>query len=821
MLVVERLQAHLAGRYDLRGEAGRGAMAVVYRAQDLKHDRPVALKVLRPELSGTLGPDRFLREIRIASHLSHPNILPVHDSGEVDGLLYYVMPFVAGESLRARLTREPQLPLEIALEITGDVAGALDYAHREGVIHRDIKPENILLQDGHAVVADFGLARAVTAAVDDDISSARLVVGTPLYMSPEQGAGEMQLDGRTDVYSLGCVLYEMLAGEPPFSGPSAQAILAKHLQHPLPPLRTIRPDLPPWVQERLERALVKVPAGRYRTAADFARGLVPPSVKHGRGRVSRLLTLGLLGAGLLASVLVGRQVAGRRGADAAPPRETAATIQSDPTAIAVLYFDSEGPDSLTRSIANGLTEDLIDQLGQVEALSVISANGVRPFRGRAAPLDSVVKALHVGTLVAGTVEGSEDSVRVTVRLVDAASGTQLDSRILSAADTGMLALRSRMVQDVAGFLRERLGQEIKLRELRSSTRDSRAWVLVRRVEGLRDDARSLFVSGDAAAARRALDTADSLLGRVQRLDPRWPDPIVLRGWLDADRIDMGDSAAAAVERWAPAGIREAERALARRPAFPPALELRGYLRFMQWDYAPGADKRLLIAAEQDLRGAAVPDNPSRARAWSTLSYLLLRRGSLAEANLAARRAYDEDAFLADAPSIVFRLYLTALMSRQWQAADQWCDQGHRRFADDWLFTFCRLTLLYVPGPRTPDVPEAWRLVRELSRLSAPSEREEREPRWQMLVAGVLARAGLRDSALSTLRSARRAGAGDTELDYYEAGVRALLGQRAEALTILDRYLRASPEGRAFVASDPVFQGLHQDPRFRAITAGPM
>ena len=225
--VLQRLQPALAGRYTIEREIGSGGMAVVYLADDLKHHRRVAVKVLRPDLVATLGAERFLREIEIAAKLTHPGILTLIDSGTADGLLYYVMPFVEGESLRERLNREKVLPLEDALQITGEVAEALSVAHSQEVVHRDIKPENILLQAGHAVVADFGIAHAVTAAGGEQLTETGIAVGTAAYMSPEQASAGIDLDARSDVYSLGCVLYEMLAGETPYTGPSAQAILAR------------------------------------------------------------------------------------------------------------------------------------------------------------------------------------------------------------------------------------------------------------------------------------------------------------------------------------------------------------------------------------------------------------------------------------------------------------------------------------------------------------------------------------------------------------------------------------------------------------------
>src|SRR5437899_2676295 len=247
----ERLDAALAGRYAIERELGSGGMATVYVAEDLKYHRTVAVKVLRPELASVLGPDRFLREVEIAAKLNHPHILALYDSGEADGLLFYVMPYVKGESLRHKLERERQLPIDEALRITRQVASALGHAHDQGVIHRDVKPENILLYEGEAMVADFGIALAVSAAVGERLTETGLVVGTPEYMSPEQALGERELHARSDVYSLGCVLYEMLAGEPPFTGPTAQAVIAKRLADPVPAVRRLRDTVPAGVEPAL------------------------------------------------------------------------------------------------------------------------------------------------------------------------------------------------------------------------------------------------------------------------------------------------------------------------------------------------------------------------------------------------------------------------------------------------------------------------------------------------------------------------------------------------------------------------------------------
>jgi serine/threonine protein kinase/Tfp pilus assembly protein PilF len=306
----------LADRYRIERELGRGGMATVYLARDLRHERQVAIKVLRPELAAAIGPERFLREIAITAQLDHPHILPLLDSGRAgpEPFLYYVMPLVEGESLRDRLDRERQLPLGAAIQIAREVAGALSYAHSRGVIHRDIKPENILLADGHARVADFGIARAVTAADSRRLTETGMAIGTPAYMSPEQATGDQHVDARSDIYALGCVLYEMIAGEPPFDGPTPQAILARALTESPRPLGVIRPGLPRSLEAIIHRATARVPADRFQTGNQFAEELMrlsdriaqgeEPVVGKVRPARRRMLVAGA-GAVLLGAVLIG------------------------------------------------------------------------------------------------------------------------------------------------------------------------------------------------------------------------------------------------------------------------------------------------------------------------------------------------------------------------------------------------------------------------------------------------------------------------------------------------------------------------------------
>ncbi len=271
---IGRLTSALEGRYSIERELGQGGMATVYLAHDVRHDRKVALKVLRPELAAVLGGERFLTEIKTTANLQHPHILPLHDSGEADGLVFYVMPYVEGESLRDRLVREKQLPIEDAVRIAREVASALDYAHRKNVVHRDIKPENILLHEGQALVADFGIALAVsTAGAGTRMTETGMSLGTPHYMAPEQAMGEREITPKADIYALGCVLYEMLTAEPPFTGATAQAIVARVVTEEPRSLTIQRKTIPPNVEAAVLTALAKLPADRFATAAAFADAL--------------------------------------------------------------------------------------------------------------------------------------------------------------------------------------------------------------------------------------------------------------------------------------------------------------------------------------------------------------------------------------------------------------------------------------------------------------------------------------------------------------------------------------------------------------------
>jgi tetratricopeptide (TPR) repeat protein/TolB-like protein len=423
-----RLTAALGRRYAIERELGRGGMGTVYLALDRKHGRRVAIKVLPPDLASALGPERFLREIRIAAQLSHPHILPLHDSGEAAGVLYYVMPHVDGESLRGRLDRDKQLPVAEALEITRQIAGALSYAHGAGVIHRDIKPENILLAGGHALLADFGIAKALAegggGAADEPRTDSGLPFGTVAYASPEQAAASRELDGRTDIYSLGCVLYEMLVGDAPEGGPTASQVLEKRFAEPPPPVRSLRHDVPEWASQALTRALARNPADRFATAADFGEALAVPSPSTNPQllpeppappRQRRLLWMG---AGAATLALVGAAVAFL-------PRRSSTT---DPKRVVVAGFENRTGDSALAPvgdiasdyIARGLAATRL--MHDVYDVRTAAEEAGEPVRVGATAGRALAKRVGAGTVLWGSYYRDGDSLHFEAQLMDAPTG---------------------------------------------------------------------------------------------------------------------------------------------------------------------------------------------------------------------------------------------------------------------------------------------------------------------------------------------------------------------------------------------------------------
>jgi len=578
--VPEQLRAAVADRYRIDEEIGRGGMAAVYLAEDLKHGRKVAIKVLLPSGGQSYEPQRFLREIRIAARLSHPQILPVHDSGECDGLLYFVMPYAGCESLRDRLNREGQLPIDAALRITRAVAAALGYAHRHHVIHRDIKPENILLQEGEPVVADFGVATAMSAAGGDNvyITDRGFAVGTPAYMSPEQASAERDLDGRSDLYSLACVLYEMLTGQPPFAGSSARATMARHAVETPAPIRSLRPTVPLAVELALQRALAKAPAERFATMAEFCEALATP-------------------------VPVPAPLAGSR----------------DQRSIAVLPFVNSSADPDNEYFSDGMTDELITALSKVEGLQVASRTSVFALKNLREDVRTLGARLNVSTVLDGTVRKSGNRLRISVQLSSVADGRTLWSERYDREMSDVFAIQDEIAGTIVRTLRSTL-----LGDLGDPTP-------VRYTANIK--AYSLYLKGRFCWNRRTQDGIKEGIRYFEQAiaeDPSYA--LAYSGLADSYALDLDYRGAPVFEGMERAKA-EARKAIALDETLAEAHTSLGWVTFIyDWDWA---------AAEREFR-RAIELNPhySTARQW--YSWFLAAMGRFEEALMHGRTAIELD-----------------------------------------------------------------------------------------------------------------------------------------------------------------------------------
>jgi eukaryotic-like serine/threonine-protein kinase len=814
------LAAALSDRYVIERELGRGGMATVYLARDLRHDRPVALKVLHPELSQVLGPERFLLEIRLAARLQHPHIVSVHDSGQTSAatqhgapLLWFTMPYIEGETLRQRLTRERQLPVEDALRITREVALALDYAHRHGVIHRDIKPENILLCDGQAMVADFGIGRVTGPSPDERLTETGIVVGTVAYMSPEQAAGEREVDARTDIYSLGVVLYEMLTGEPPYTGATAQSIMAKRFTGDIPSIHRVRPAVPASVERAALQALATVPADRFRTAAEFsqalsAAGAVPadrtaagPSTAirtRWRSPVTLVPLLGLLllVVGLATFFLRSHRAAGESG--------------TGDKRLAVLPFESLGSPE-NEYFADGITDAVRGKLTTVPGLQVIARSSSSQYKQTGKSPQQIGRELDVAYLLTGTVrwdkgEGGRSRVQVSPELIDVANASAQWQQPFDASLTDVFLVQA----DIAGRVAEALGVALGTGE-----RNALAERPTANLEAYDAFLRGEEISGGLSTAGQvALQRSETFYDRAASLDSTFA-----LAWAQLSRANSliyfrgtGASSPAVKARLA------AERALALAPGLPEGhLAMGDYHANVSRNYAealrqyaeagrltpPRADLLTATAlVEQRLgRWAAALDHLDQARRLDPRSLFTNRRYAFTLLWMRrypeARAAYDRA--LALDPGNVAGLQQKAMLSLV---------QGDLPGA--------RAVLRAAPREVQPDVLVAyvatyWDLVwlldhEQTSRLLnlTPLPFGDDRGAWGLALAQAHLLRGDRrlsrayaDSARMAFEAQIREGASDEQRIYHAVAL-AYLGRSAEAVR----------EGEQGVAAHPISQDAY-------------
>jgi eukaryotic-like serine/threonine-protein kinase len=777
---LSRLQAALADRYRIERELGRGGMAVVYLAHDLRHDRPVALKVLHPELAATLGPDRFLREIKFAARLQHPHILSVHESGEADGQLWFTMPFVEGETLRSRLARERQLPIGEALRIAIEVADALQYAHQHGVIHRDIKPENVLLGSGHALVADFGIARVLGGEAEEKLTQTGFTLGTPQYMSPEQATGDRALDERSDVYSLGCVVYEMLAGEPPFSGPTPQAVLAKRLTEPLPRLGAIR-DVPRGVERAVNRALARAPADRFATAAEFG-GALEATPAEGTGetktatatrRPKRLARAAPL-AGALALLLLGGYflLPNLRAGGHAPLASAA-----------VLPFRDLSPGQDQEYFSDGLTEELITSLSQVKGLRVAARTSSFQFKGRNPDISEVGRKLDVGAVLEGSVRKSGNRLRISAQLISVKDGYQLWSNSYDRDLADVFAVQEGIARSIVGALRVRLAPGPDSALAARPTQDLQAY--------------DLYLKGRFAWNQRTDLTLKEAVRYLEQAVAR--DPDFARAWAglaDAYILVVPYAGGSPAATWQKAKA-AAARALALDSASAEAHTSLAYGSMIyEWDWS---------AAEQSFRRAIAADsNYATGHHW--YGDFLAGRGRFDESLREMQRAHQLDPLSRQIGVELGWVYY--LMHR----SDEALNQVRQVLALDpnYAQAHFRIGLIQIQQKHYTEAIESLRRALELGGFY---------PHISAGLALAYAFAGDRTQAMGVLQDMeRKRAAGQYVPSFAIAVAYGALGQRSRGIEWL---LRAIDEKDIFVPEnfyDPLLDPLRVDRRFAGITA---
>jgi len=692
-------------------------------------------------------------------------------------------------------------------------------------------------------VADFGIARAVEEG-SQKLTQTGMAIGTPTYMAPEQGMGE-KIGQTADIYSLGCMLFEMLAGEPPFGGKNSSAILAKHVMEQVPSIRIIRQSVPEEVEMAICAAMGKSPADRPQSCEDFAAMLVSAPVGH---TSTRLMTMrhtaarrtpggmtGMTGAFgvpmvaplpiwrrlpvmiLAAVLLLGGGFAAWKVAGAKGAKTTVSG--ADAKRIAVLYFEETKPSDSLRALADGLTENLIQNLSMVQGLSIISRGGVEGYRDAKISPDSIARALGAGTLVRGTVEKDKDKIHVTVHLADAGSNTDLPGSPPQSFDlplANLTAVRDSTVQKAATMIRAGIGSEVLLRQQRQGTSNADAWLALQRGE-------RLAKAGNLAAA-------DSLFGQAEKLDAKWPDPIVERARLSYQQSRAGGASPESADTAIQHGMARIDSALKLDSLNADALELRGNLQYWRWLFPLETDKakatKLIAAARADLEKATAI-NANQAGAWASLSHLYYNVSDvpLAKINIAATNAWNADAFLSNAAVVLQRLFLTSYDLADWTPAKHWCDETQRRFSASYQAPRCKLFLLtaknVTAAAAKSSIGEAWRLADSVTALVDEKKRPFQRLNSNLLVAMVIAKAGLTDSAKHVLDRSRGSSDIDKPRDLlqFAAYVDILLGDKKQAINDLTGFISAMPGRKDSFASGSGwwYDDLKTQPDWKTLT----
>ncbi len=769
------LAAALADRYRIERELGAGGMATVYLAHDLKHDRDVAIKVLRPELAAALGAERFLAEVKITARLDHPRILTLIDSGEVNGTLYYVMPFVRGESLRARLSREKQLSIDEGLDITRQIASALDYAHRQGVIHRDIKPENILLHEGNAFLTDFGIALAVKEAGGERLTGTGLSLGTPSYMSPEQAAGDRELDARSDVYALGAVTYEMLAGEPPVTGASVQAMIAKLMTERPTSLRVLRDAVPAAVDAAVMRALAKAPIDRFATAREYADALVGPTptasgatplAPTGRSRRPLLAAGGIL-------VVIAALVIWRLGVS---PKADA-TIRS----IAVLPLDNYSGDSTQNYFAEGMTDELTSNLAMISQLRVTSRGSAMQFKGSSRPATpEIAKLLNVDAIVEGSVVRSGDRVRITAQLIDARADRHLWAQTFERNSSDVLAMQAELASAIANAINVQLtpGEQSRLSAAPTVNPEAHDAYLKGRFFFNRPSDENLQKA--IAQFNEAIRLSPTFAPAYSGLSDAYTWAAYNEGFIRA--MDAKPLAKAAAERAVALDALSAEA----------HTSLGVYLAWLEYDW---------VGSERELR-RAIALNPSYAYAHDQLNQMLGLVGRFDEAIAEGELAIALDPL---SPSILTDLAATSLYAGKSQLAQELT----RKAAELDPTYFMPPTNEGTLALQTGEYPKAIARLEQARTLEAP-------PFVTAYLAYAYGMSGDRTRAMAALGELKAMSPGGQVAPFNLALVYLGLRDHSRALDYLEQAYTANSELLVWLKIDRIYDPLRSEPRFKAL-----